>query len=49
MRFFILFGASPSSGLEWSDEGVGFANKFMKNIFQLLIEKPSTYREKRTV
>ena len=48
-RFFILFGASPSSGLEWSDEGVGFANKFMKNTFQLLTEKPSTYREKRNV
>lgn len=48
-RFFILFGASPSSGLEWSDEGVGFANKFMNNTFQLLTEKPSMYRKKRTV
>ena len=48
-RFFILFGASPSSGLEWSDEGVGFANKFMNNSFQLLTEKPSTYRQKRNV
>lgn len=48
-RFFILFGASPSSGLEWSDEGVGFANKFMNNTFQLLTEKPSTYRQKRNV
>ncbi|MFW9877372.1 MAG: leucine--tRNA ligase, partial [Candidatus Thorarchaeota archaeon] len=28
-RFFILFGASPESGLEWSDEGVNFANKFV--------------------
>jgi len=48
-RFFILFGASPSSGLEWSDEGVGFANKFMNNIFQLLTEPPSSYRKKHTV
>ncbi len=48
-RFFILFGASPSSGLEWSDEGVGFANKFMKNTFQLLAEPPPTFRKEKTV
>ncbi len=35
-RFFILFGASPESGLEWSDEGVNFAYKFVRNFFQLL-------------
>ena len=38
-RFFILFGASPSSGLEWSDEGVGFANKFLNKTFHLLTEQ----------
>ncbi len=48
-RFFILFGASPSSGLEWSDEGVGFANKFMNNTYQLLTESPKNYRTEKTV
>ncbi|KKK43790.1 MAG: Leucine--tRNA ligase subunit alpha [Candidatus Lokiarchaeum sp. GC14_75] len=38
-RFFILFGASPSSGLEWSDEGVGFANKFLNKTFHLFTEQ----------
>ncbi|KKL92213.1 hypothetical protein LCGC14_1886950, partial [marine sediment metagenome] len=38
-RFFILFGASPSSGLEWSDEGVGFANKFLNKAFHLFTEQ----------
>ena len=39
-RFFILFGASPSSGLEWSEEGVDYAYKFIKNTFRLLTEPP---------
>ncbi|KKN22652.1 hypothetical protein LCGC14_0912820, partial [marine sediment metagenome] len=38
-RFFILFGASPSSGLEWSDEGLGFANKFLNKAFHLFTER----------
>ncbi len=37
-RFFILFGASPESGLEWSDEAVDYAFRFIKNTFQLLTE-----------
>lgn len=48
-RFFILFGASPESGLEWSDEGVGFANRFIHNTFQLLAEPPEIIREKETI
>ena len=48
-RFFILFGASPESGLEWSDEGVGFAFKFMKNTFLLLTESPKKLRRKKTI
>ena len=44
-RFFILFGASPSSSLEWSDKGVGFASKFLRNIFILLIEPPENINE----
>jgi len=47
-RFFILFGASPSSGLEWSEEGVDYANKFIRNIFTLLTEPPKNIREKPT-
>jgi len=48
-RLFILFGASPKSGLEWSDEGVDFAYKFVKNTFKLLIESPETIRKKKTI
>ena len=48
-RFFILFGASPESGLEWSDEGIGFAYKFIKNIFYLLLEPIKPVREKHSI
>ncbi|MHA2128707.1 MAG: leucine--tRNA ligase, partial [Promethearchaeota archaeon] len=48
-RFFILFGASPSSGLEWSEEGVDYANKFIKNTFILLTEPPKTFKEDLTI
>jgi len=48
-RFFILFGASPKSGLEWSDEGVGFANKFIKNTFSMLVDPPEIKRKEKTI
>ncbi|MHA1291996.1 MAG: leucine--tRNA ligase [Promethearchaeota archaeon] len=48
-RFFILFGASPESGLEWSEEGVGFAYRFIKNTFILLAEPPEKIRNKKTI
>jgi len=48
-RFFILFGASPSSGLEWSDEGVDYAYRFMKNIFTMLTEPPKNVRKHLTI
>ncbi|MHA1459907.1 MAG: leucine--tRNA ligase [Promethearchaeota archaeon] len=48
-RLFILFGASPKSGLEWSEEGVDFAYKFVKNTFKLLIETPKVIREKKMI
>ena len=48
-RFFILFGASPSSGLEWSEEGVDYANKFIRNIFTLVTEPPNNIRENLTI
>ena len=48
-RFFILFGASPESGLEWSDEGVGFANKFIKNTFSMLVDPPEIKRKEKTI
>lgn len=44
-RFFILFGASPKSSLEWSEEGVGFASRFMKKTFSLLAEEPTKIRK----
>jgi leucyl-tRNA synthetase len=44
-RFFILFGASPSSGLEWSEEGVDYAYRFIKNTFILVSEPPEIIRE----
>ena len=48
-RLFILFGASPKSGLEWSDEGVDFAYKYVKNTFKLLVESPEIIREKKMI
>jgi leucyl-tRNA synthetase len=48
-RFFILFGASPESGLEWSEDGVGFAAKFMNNTFQLLAEPPKKIRNEESI
>jgi len=48
-RFFILFGASPESGLEWSEEGVGFAYKFIRNTFILLSEPPESIRKDKTI
>ena len=48
-RFFILFGASPESSLEWSDEGVSFASKFVHRTFQLLKEPAEKYRKKETI
>jgi len=48
-RFFILFGASPSSGLEWADEGVGFANKFMNRTYKLLAEPLEKTRTEKTI
>ncbi|MBY9020197.1 MAG: leucine--tRNA ligase, partial [Candidatus Lokiarchaeota archaeon] len=48
-RFFILFGASPKSGLEWSDEGVDFAFRYVKNTFTLLTEPPETVRNKKII
>lgn len=48
-RFFILFGASPKSSLEWSEEGVGFASKFIKNTYELLIDPPFKIRKEETV
>lgn len=48
-RLFILFGASPKSGLEWSDEGVDFAYKYIKNTFKLLIESPEIIRENKMI
>ncbi|MFX1412344.1 MAG: leucine--tRNA ligase [Promethearchaeota archaeon] len=48
-RFFILFGASPKSGLEWSDEGVNFAFKFITNFFMLMCEKNGKFRNEITI
>lgn len=45
-RFFILFGASPSSGLEWSDEGVDYAYRFIKNTYMLVTDPPEIMRNK---
>ncbi|MFX1374987.1 MAG: leucine--tRNA ligase [Promethearchaeota archaeon] len=48
-RFFILFGASPSSGLEWSEEGVDYAYRFIKNTFALVTEPPDIIREEQNI
>jgi len=48
-RLFILFGASPESGLEWSDEGVNFAYKFVRNFFHLLTTPIQDKGNKRSI
>ena len=48
-RFFILFGASPRSGLEWSNEGIQFANKFINNVYSILTEKPVNIRKNEII
>lgn len=48
-RFFILFGASPKSGLEWSDEGVNFAYKFITNFFTLISDNNEKRRNEITI
>jgi len=48
-RFFILFGASPKSGLDWSDEGVDFAFKFITNFFTLMCDNNEKIRKETTL
>jgi leucyl-tRNA synthetase len=48
-RFFILFGADPKSGLEWSDEGVDYAFRFINNTFQLLTNPLKDIRNSTTI
>ncbi len=48
-RFFILFGASPEKGLEWSDQGVGFAYKFVSGLWVLFTESAEKIRNKRNI
>lgn len=48
-RFFILFGASPSSGLEWAEEGVDYAYRFIRNAFILLAEPPKIKHKNLTI
>jgi len=48
-RFFILFGASPEKGLEWSDQGVGFAYKFVSGLWTLFTESVEKIRNQRNI
>lgn len=48
-RFFILFGASPAKGLEWSDQGVGFAHKFISGLWNLFSEPVEKIRSERNL
>ncbi|MFX1377858.1 MAG: leucine--tRNA ligase [Promethearchaeota archaeon] len=48
-RFFILFGASPDSGLEWSDEGVDYAYRFIKSTFKLLTDPLTNIRNSTNI
>ncbi|MFX0153525.1 MAG: leucine--tRNA ligase [Candidatus Hodarchaeota archaeon] len=48
-RFFILFGASPSSGLEWSEAGVDYASRFIKNTFHVLTESYKNMHKTTTI
>ncbi|MEJ2278562.1 MAG: leucine--tRNA ligase [Candidatus Lokiarchaeota archaeon] len=48
-RFFILFGASPESGLEWSEEGIDFAFKFLKNLYSLYFDNPPKIKKEKSI
>ncbi|TFF87911.1 MAG: hypothetical protein EU548_09585 [Promethearchaeota archaeon] len=48
-RFFILFGASPDSGLEWSEEGIDFAYKFLKSVYSLYFETPIIIEKEKSI
>ncbi len=48
-RFFILFGASPEKGLEWSDQGVSFAFKFVSGLWSLFLDSDMKKRSERNV
>ncbi|MFX1385337.1 MAG: leucine--tRNA ligase, partial [Promethearchaeota archaeon] len=48
-RFFILSGASPEKGLEWSESEIGSASKKIKNAFQILANTPENIRTKKTI
>ena len=37
-RLFILFAAPPEQSLEWSDEGVAGANRFLKRLWKLVAD-----------
>ncbi len=48
-RFFILFGASPESGLEWSETEIGSASNNIRNTFQFLAESPENRRTEKSI
>ena len=48
-RFFILFGASPESGLEWSESEIGSASNTIRNTYALLAEPPENIRSEESI
>mgnify|MGYP001559736558 FL=1 len=46
LRFYLMFVSSPDKALEWSDEGIEVANKFLKRFLNLYKKKIGEKNEK---
>jgi leucyl-tRNA synthetase len=45
VRLFILFAAPPEQSLEWNDEGVEGASRFLKRLWKLVLTHHTTHAE----
>ncbi|NHJ23573.1 MAG: leucine--tRNA ligase [Candidatus Lokiarchaeota archaeon] len=48
-RYFILFGASPRSGLEWSEDGIESAYRFVRNFYTIITGEINQIRKEPTI
>ncbi|HFC97410.1 MAG TPA: leucine--tRNA ligase [Thermosulfurimonas dismutans] len=45
VRLFMLFAAPPEKDLEWSDRGIEGAHRFLKRVYQLVMDRADKLRE----
>ncbi len=45
VRLFMLFAAPPEKDLEWSDRGIEGAHRFLKRVYQLIMNRADKLRE----